>query len=68
MVLVNMDEQNRLNLIKGIDQPIAGLFYVLKVKLRVDYLNNDHFKKGHNSIINEYLVPKVRNPSAWDQG
>ena len=43
MVLVNMDVQNRLNLIKGIDQPIAGLFYVLKVKLRVDYLNNDHF-------------------------
>ena len=42
-VLVNLDVQNRLNLIEGIDQPIAGLFYVLKVKLRVDYLNNDHF-------------------------
>ena len=56
MVLVNMDVQNRLNLIKGIDQPIAGLFYVLKVKLRVDYLNNDHFirKAIIHSLMNTW--------------
>ena len=58
MVLVNMVIQNRLNLIKGIDQPIAGLFYVLKVKLRVDYLSNDHF-------ISKAIILSLMN--TWSQ-
>ena len=58
MVFVNLDVENRLNLIKGTDQPIAGLFYVLKVKLRVDYLSNDHF-------ISKAIILSLMN--TWSQ-
>ena len=75
MMLVNMTiikviailmMMNECHLVKGIDQPIVWLFYILKIKLWVDNLDIEHDDVDQKDVVwkEDHLVPYVGYPSA----
>ena len=55
------------HLVKGIDQPIVWLFYILKIKLWVDNLDIEYDDVDYGDDVDQNevdLVPYVGYPSA----